>query len=159
MRCRNLAMLVGVAVLASAPSLLARQNIVGNGSMESGLGQGGPNPQIASDWMEFGLNVERSPEANQTEGGGFSLKAFGDPDHGSAGAYQKVSASPGQDVSVEAWLFTRTGDKLGGTGEAGIRLEFLDYFGGVIFGHTEEVESEIAQFLISKANRQKEIAS
>jgi pimeloyl-ACP methyl ester carboxylesterase len=39
------------------------------------------------------------------------------------------------------------------------RLFVVPDGGHFLFGHTEEVESEIAQFLISKAYRQKEIAS
>jgi pimeloyl-ACP methyl ester carboxylesterase len=39
------------------------------------------------------------------------------------------------------------------------RLFVVPDGGHFLFGHTEEVKSGIAQFLISKANPQKEIAS
>ena len=135
---RNLAVLAAVAVLVGTSSLVARQNIVSNGSMESGPGQGGLNPMVAADWTEFGENVERSSEANQTVDGGYSLKAFGHPDYSAGGGYQEVVAATGESVSASAWLYTRSGDKLSGTGQAGLRLEFLDFFGGVIAGHTQE---------------------
>ncbi|MCP4247013.1 MAG: hypothetical protein GY778_08175 [bacterium] len=136
---RNLVVLTGLAVLIVAPALLARQNILSNGSMESGPGQGGLNPQIAADWTEIGENVERSPEANQTGGGGFSLKAFGDPTNPAAGGSQEIEAAPGQIIDAGVWLFTRGTDKLGGTGQAGVRLEFLNQFGGIIGGNTQEM--------------------
>ena len=132
MSSRRVAMILGVAVVVLPAVLLARQNVARNGSMESGLGQGGPNPMIAAHWTEFGDNVERSAEANHTVGGGHALKAFGDPLNNLAGAYQEIAANPGDNVSATAWLYTRSTDKLTGTGQAGIRLEFLDIFGGTI---------------------------
>ncbi len=125
-------------VLAAAVSLVlcgtapARQNILRNGSLEAGPGQGGPNSFIAANWTEFGENVERSREANRTVGGEAALKAFGDSGNTAAGAYQEVQAAAGQSISAGAWLYTRANDKLGGTGQAGIRLEFLGLFGNVI---------------------------
>jgi len=123
-----LAAAVGLVLCGTA---LARQNIVKNGSLEVGPGQGGQNPFIAANWTEFGDNVERSLEANRTADGEAALKAFGD-NGTSAGGYQELQASPAQSISASAWLYTRGTDKLRGTGQAGIRLEFLGLFGNVI---------------------------
>ncbi|MHC4090746.1 MAG: carbohydrate binding domain-containing protein [Planctomycetota bacterium] len=138
MSVSKVAVILGVAVLTAPSTSTARQNIAANGSMEAGLGQGGPNPRIPADWTEFGENVERSEEANHTAGGNHSLKAFGDGLNSLAGAFQEIAASPGETASVTAWLYTRSTDKLDGSGQAGIRLEFLDQFGGIISGHTVE---------------------
>lgn len=112
-------------------SALARQNIVSNGSLEVGAGQGAPNPFIAASWTEFGENVERSLEANLTSGGEAALKAFGDSVNPATGGYQELAAAPGDTVSASVWLYTRAGDKLGGTGQAGLRVEFCNVFGPI----------------------------
>ena len=62
--------LVAAGLLASSAAV-ARQNIVSNGSLELGPGQGGLNPFVAADWTEFiqpDQNVEPSDEANRTGG-------------------------------------------------------------------------------------------
>jgi hypothetical protein len=121
----------------------AAQNVLKNGSMEAGPGNG-LNPQIAGTWIEFGLNVERSTEANLTAGGVASLKAFSDTTNTSAGAYQgttsdpgQILVTPGQQVQVSWSNFTRGIDKLGGSGQAGFRLEFRGQFNNLI--STQEV--------------------
>ena len=134
-----LALTVGLVLPGMA---MARQNIVSNGSLEAGEGQGGPNPFIAANWTEFGENVERSLEVNRTTGGEAALKTFGDSVNNAAGGYQELQASPGQSISAGAWLYTRGTDKLGGTGQAGIRVEFLGLFGNTIsFSETLVVDS------------------
>ncbi|MFH1747186.1 MAG: hypothetical protein ABIG44_09110 [Planctomycetota bacterium] len=132
-----------VAVLAVLLAVLgtslvtARQNIVLNGSMELGAGPGAVDPQVAAEWTEFGINVERSPTVNlEPPGDGYALKVFGDGDSTSAGAWQMVDdVTTGQSVSASVWVYTPTFDQLGGSGEAGLVLEFLDFFGGTITLH------------------------
>lgn len=131
----GLAMMV-CACWASA-ALRADQNIVKNGSMESGPGPNGIDPQVAANWTEAGINIERSDQYNLVPAGaGHALKAFGDGQSSSVSAYQEVSnINPGQSVTASVKLFSPANDKLGGSGEAGLVLEFLDLFGGTIQLH------------------------
>ena len=127
--------LLGLLVSLVLPvGALARDGIVKNGSMESGPGVGGTDPQVAAEWTEFGINVERSGAYNIVpEGDGHALKAFGDGDSSSVGALQEVlNISPGDSVTASVQLFSPTNDKLRGSGEAGLVLEFLNLFGGTI---------------------------
>jgi hypothetical protein len=134
MTFRRVTALVLIAGLSAPAALWARQNIVKNGSMELGLGAGGIDPQVAAEWTEFGVNVERSDAYNLVPpGDGHALKAFGDGDNTSAGAYQEVTGvSPGQNVTAAVQLYSPANDKLRGSGEAGLVLEFLNLFGGTI---------------------------
>jgi hypothetical protein len=134
MTLRKAAALVMIVVLAAPTALMARQNILKNGSMESGEGPGAIDPQVAAEWTEFGVNVERSDAYNLVPPGpGHALKAFGDMDNTSVGAYQEVTGvSPGQSVLASIQLFSPADDKLRGSGEAGLVLEFLNQFGGMI---------------------------
>lgn len=133
---RRFAMVAAVALLWAGYAS-AEQGILTNGSMEFGPGPAGINPQIAADWTEFGTNVERSPTVNLVpEGEGHSLKAFGDGTSTSAGASQEVEdILPGQSATASVWLHTPSFDKLGGSGQAGLVLEFLNLFGGTISLH------------------------
>ncbi len=133
MRLRVLGALAPLMMLAIAAPLAARQNILLNGSLERGLGRGAIDPQTAATWLEFGLNVERSAQYNLVPAGaGHSLKAFGDGDSSSAGASQEIlNVTPGQSVTASVKLYTAANDKLGGTGNAGLVLEFLNQFGGI----------------------------
>lgn len=126
-----LALLAGLVIPAT---LLARQNILLNGSMEYGDGPAGLDPMVAAEWTEFGVNVERSPTVSfLPPGEGHSLKAFGDADNNSAGAFQEVTdIAPGQSVVASVQLYSPSFDKLRGSGQAGLVLEFLDLFGGTI---------------------------
>ena len=131
-------------VLVLTPSLLtARQNVVLNGSMELGDGPSAFDPQVADKWTEYGKNQERSGQYNLFPvAGAYSFKAFGDDLTGlqQVGGYQEVSGvSAGQSVTASVWVYTAADDKLSGTGEAGLRLAFLNLFGGIISGHTQEV--------------------
>jgi hypothetical protein len=123
-----------VICIVTPALLLARQNIVKNGSMESGQGPGAPDPMVPAEWSEFGLNVERSSTVNLVPpGAGHALKAFGDNDSNSAGASQIVAGvSPGQAVTASIQLYSPGDDKLGGTGSAGLVLSFLNQFNGNI---------------------------
>ncbi|MFQ5807594.1 MAG: hypothetical protein ACE5I3_14195, partial [Phycisphaerae bacterium] len=134
MTFRKAAALAVIAGLVAPAALMARQNIVKNGSMESGEGPGAIDPQVAAEWTEFGMNVERSDAYNLVPPGpGHSLKAFGDMDNTSVGAYQEVpDVSPGQSVTAAVQLYSPADDKLRGSGQAGLVLEFLDLFGGTI---------------------------
>ncbi|MBU0617351.1 MAG: hypothetical protein KKI02_06525, partial [Planctomycetes bacterium] len=98
---------------------------------------GGIDPQVAAEWTEFGVNVERSDTVNLVPPGpGHSLKVFGDGDSTSAGAHQEVTGvSPGQNVTASVQLYTPSFDKLRGSGEAGLVLEFLNLFGATISMH------------------------
>lgn len=133
---RVISMLLLVGLMSPA-ALLAKQNLVKNGSMESGDGAGAIDPQIAADWVEFGTNVERSGAVNLAPaGGGYSLKAFGDTDNSSGGVFQEVAGvAPGQSVTVSVQLYSPSNDKLIGSGQAGIVLEFVNLFGGTITLH------------------------
>lgn len=124
------------AVALTLPALLlARQNIVKNGSVEYGGGAGAIDQQIADQWTEVGVNVERSAQYSYVPSTGHALKAFGDGDNTSVAAYQEVPGfSPGQSVTATVRLFSPANDKLGGSGQAGLRLEFLDFFGGTLGG-------------------------
>ena len=131
------AIAIGLLAMFLSPALLfARQNILLNGSMESGEGPGGIDQHVAADWTEFGVNVERSDTVNLTPpGDGHALKAFGDSDSNAAGAFQEISGfAAGQSVTATVYLYSPGFDKLGGSGNAGIVLEFLNMFGGTIGG-------------------------
>jgi len=123
-------------MLALPLVLFARQNILKNGSMERGGGPNSIDPFVPANWTEFGINVERSAQYNLTPpGDGHALKAFGDGTSNTSGAFQEVSpVSPGQSLDVSVMLFTPANDKLGGSGSAGLVLEFLNQFGGTIAG-------------------------
>ncbi len=137
MTFRKAAVLATIAGVIAPAALMARQNILRNGSMESGAGPGGVDPQIAAEWTEFGVNVERSDTVNLVPPGpGHALKLFGDGDNTSAGAHQEVTGvSPEQSVTASVQLYTPAFDKLGGSGQAGLVLEFLNLFGGTISIH------------------------
>ena len=129
MNWRKFAAIAVAALLVAPAGLFARQAILTNGSMELGPGQGGLNPFIVGDWTEFFPatgNVERSGEANRTPGGSFAIKAFADTTNSTAGERQELVAQPGDVVTFTGWLYTKTGDKLGGTGQAGLRMSFHD---------------------------------
>lgn len=131
---RRVAAVALIAFLVAPAVLLARQNILKNGSMEFGQGAGAIDPQVAAEWAEFGRNVERSGAYNLAPpDGGHALKAFGDSENNAAGASQIVlNVAPGQSVQASVMLFSPAGDKLGGSGEAGLVLEFLNQFNGTI---------------------------
>ena len=115
--------------------LLARQNIVRNGSMESGQGPAALDPHFADQWTWFGgANVERSDTVNLVPtGAGHALKAFGDGENTYTGGSQIVLAiDPNQSVTASVQLYTPANDKLGGSGQAGLVLEFLNRFDGTI---------------------------
>ena len=135
MKLRKALALGALAALAAPVVLLARQNILLNGSMESGQGPSAPDPRIPAGWTLFGVNVERNESYNLVPpGGGYALKAFGDGNNTSAGASQIVlGITPGQSVAASVSLFTPGNDKLGGTGQAGLVFEFLSQFGGTLF--------------------------
>jgi len=122
------------AALLAGGAALGDQQVAKNGSMESGDGPNAVDPQIAANWTEFGVNVERSPGANLVPvDGEYALKAFGDGTSSSVGAFQEVTGiTPGQSVSASVKLYARGDDKLRGSGEAGLVLEFLNLFGGTI---------------------------
>ncbi len=124
--------IAGLLLLAHAAP--AEQNIVRNGSMESGDGPGAIDPRIPDGWTTFGINIERSGTVNfAPSDGAWSLKSFGDADNNAAGAFQEIAdVSPGQSVTASAQLFSPANDKLGGSGQAGLVLEFLDIFGGTL---------------------------
>ncbi len=132
MRSVKLGLVCGLTAVATA--VWADQNITRNGSMESGQGPSGIDPQVPASWTEFGENVERSGQYNLAPpDGGFSLKAFGDNTSNIVGAFQEIlNVAPGQSVSASVWLYTASNDKLSGSGQAGLRLEFLNSFGGVV---------------------------
>jgi len=137
MTFRRVTALALIAGLSAPAALWARQNILKNGSMESGPGAGGIDPQVAAEWTEFGVNVERSDAFNLIPPGpGHALKAFGDGDNTSVGAYQEVTGvSPGQSVTASVQLYSPADDKLRASGQAGLVLEFLNLFGGLITMH------------------------
>jgi len=124
---------IGVALLTPL-ALLARQNILKNGSMEYGEGPSALDPQVAADWTEFGINVERSPTVNLVPpGAGHALKAFGDATSNAAGATQEIrDITPGMSVTASVQLYTPNFDKLRGSGQAGLLFAFLNQFGGTI---------------------------
>src|SRR5262245_57713615 len=115
------------------------QQLLKNGSMESGGGPNSIDPQVAANWTENGVNIERSGQYNQTPAGGaFSLKAFGDGGSTSSNASQEIlSISAGQSVTASVSLFTAGNDKLSGSGQAGLVLEFLGQFGNIL--NTQQV--------------------
>ncbi len=121
------------ALLLAGGPLWADQSLNKNGSMESGQGKGAIDPQIPDKWTEFGTNVERSPTVNfEPPGAGHALKSFGDATSTIAGAFQEITVAAGSSVTVSAQLHTPSFDKLGGSGAAGIVVEFLNLFGGTI---------------------------
>ncbi|MFH0982702.1 MAG: hypothetical protein V2A79_14350 [Planctomycetota bacterium] len=123
MTSRGKVAVVLIVSLALTPAaLLGRQLVLKNGSLEAGPGAGGPNPMVPANWVEFGPTVERSDEANHTPGGGYALKAFSSDQL--VGAYQDVPVSPGNIVTISAYLYTRSEDKLGGGATAWITLAF-----------------------------------
>ena len=136
---RRLISAVLVAALMAPTALWADQNLARNGSMESGDGPSGIDPQVAVEWTEFGTNVERSAAVNLVPvGGGYALKAFGDSENASVGAYQEITGvAAGDSVTVSVQLYSPANDKLGGSGQAGIVLEFLNMFGGTISLHDD----------------------
>ena len=129
------ALLLGAIAAVIAPAgLLARQNILLNGSVEFGQGAGAIDQHVPDQWTTFGVNVERSDAYNLVPpGSGHALKSFGDGDNTSAGAYQVISnIVAGQSVTASVQLFSPANDKLRGSGQAGLVLEFLNQFGGTI---------------------------
>jgi hypothetical protein len=127
---------IGIVLVLTPSVLTARQNVVLNGSMESGDGPSAFDPQVADKWTEYGTNQERSGQYNlYPSGGGYSFKAFGDPLTSQVGCLQVVAGvSAGQSVTASVWLYTAANDKLSGTGEAGVVLAFLNQFDGIIGG-------------------------
>lgn len=124
--------------LSLATGAHASQSILLNGSKESGPGPASLDPQVAANWAEFGVNVERSLQYNNVPGGGVaSLKSFGDADSNSAGATQVIEGvSPGQSVTASVKLFTAGNDKLSGSGQAGIVLQFRGALNNLISSQT-----------------------
>lgn len=133
MKRTHLTAWVGILCLLPAVAF-AKQNRVLNGSNEFGDGPGGIDPQIADGWTEFGENVERSGTVNvEPNDGGFALKSFGAPASSNSGAFQIITGvAPGQTVDASVMLYSPAFDKLGGSGQAGIRIEFLNLFDGTI---------------------------
>ncbi len=131
---RKAAVLVLVTMLAAPLALLARQNILLNGSMESGQGASALDPKYADQWTFFGKNVERSDTVNlDPNGPGHALKAFSEPASSTAGAQQDVlNVTAALNVTASVSLYTPDFDKLGGSGQAGLVLEFINTFGGII---------------------------
>lgn len=131
MRSKPFSLLVAAFATCGA---IAQIELLSNGGMELGDGAGAIDEQVPANWTEFGINVERSPTVNFAPAGpGHSLKAFGDGTSNTAGAEQiKTGVSPGQSVSLTARLHTPGFDKLGGSGVAGIEMEFLNAFNGII---------------------------
>ena len=125
---------VALTGLILPAALMAQQSILKNGSMEMGQGANAIDPHVPDQWTMFGPNVERSDQYNLVPPGtGHALKAFGDANNSSGGAYQVVlNVLPGQSVVGSAQLFTPSDDKLRQTGQAGLVLEFLNTFGGII---------------------------
>lgn len=125
------AFLAVVTLVSSAA--FADQQTLKNGSMEAGAGPNSPDPGVAAGWTEFGVNVERSDQYSYDPPDGHSLKSFGDSDSNTAGAFQEIlSVTSGQSVALSARLYTAANDKLRGSGQAGIVLEFLTAFGSGI---------------------------
>lgn len=133
------ALALGSGLLAAV--VMADQGMLKNGSMENGPGPNGPDPRIPAGWTLFGENSERSPTVNLTPAGlGYALKAFGDSTNTTAGALQIINGvAPGQSVSCSVSCYSPSFDKLGGSANAGIVLEFLNSFNGVIGGFTQSV--------------------
>lgn len=131
---RILRLAAALLAVAAGSVAVADQQLVQNGSMESGAGPNSIDPQVPASWTEFGINVERSNQYSFVPPApGHSLKAFGDGDSTTAGAFQEIlSVTPGQSVAFSVRLFTAANDKLRGSGQAGIVLEFLNQFGGGI---------------------------
>jgi hypothetical protein len=117
---------------AAAPVLVqGNQNLLKNGSMESGPGGGGIDAFVPAEWTLFGSVSERSAEANiEPPGAGHALKAFASQPQ--EGAYQEVPVVSGNSVSGSAWLFTHNFDKLSGDAMAGIVLEFYNAGGNLV---------------------------
>ncbi|MCG3125719.1 MAG: hypothetical protein CHACPFDD_00545 [Phycisphaerae bacterium] len=132
-RIARAAVLGSLLVMLTAPLALA-SDLIQNGSMEIGDGAGAIDEQIAENWTEVGVNIERSAQYNVVPAGaGHALKAFGDGDNTSVAALQVIAnVSPGQSVSASAKLFSPANDKLRGSGQAGIVLQFLNQFDGNI---------------------------
>lgn len=133
-RSLRLPLIVIGGLLCLTSATWARQNVVRNGSIELGEGASAIDPQVAADWTEVGVNIERSATVNLAPAeGGWALKAFGDSGSTSVGGSQLVSGiAAGNSVTASVWLYTPNFDKLGGSGEAGLVLEFVDMFGGTI---------------------------
>ncbi len=135
MKMTRLSVALSLAALLVVPNTLnGRQCILKNGSMEFGEGAGAIDPQVPAFWTEVGVNIERSATVNLAPPGpGHALKAFGDGDSTSVSANQEVTnIAPGQSVTASVFLYSPGNDKLGGSGEAGLVLEFLNQFGGTI---------------------------
>ena len=135
MTLRKVAWVTGLAMLLAPVVLLARQNILKNGSMEFGQGPGAIDPAIPLGWTLIGgPNIERSGAFNfAPPGAGHSLKAFGDPDHNYVAGFQEVlNIDPNQQVYARVYLYSPGDDRLIGSGQAGLRLEFVDTNGGTI---------------------------
>lgn len=139
MQLLRLAIVTSLVALFAATSTPARQQLLKNGSKELGGGAGAIDERIPDEWTMVGVNIERSPTVNlEPPGDGHALKAFGDGDNTSVSAFQEVpNISPGQSVQASVFLHTPAFDKLGGSGQAGLRLEFLNQFGGTIGGVQE----------------------
>lgn len=123
--------------LLSASVVFGDQNIVKNGSLEAGAGPSSIDPQVADKWTESGVNIERSPTVNFTPvGDGHALKAFGDGDSTTVAAFQEITGlAAGNSVSASVKLYSPVFDKLSGSGQAGLVIEFLNQFGGILATH------------------------
>lgn len=135
---RALKWLSAVMLLIAAASAPAGQNIVRNGSMELGQGPAAPDPRVPASWTKLGVNIERNEGYNfAPPGAGHSLKAFGDNDNTSVAMYQEVlNVAPGQTVNASVQMFSPANDKLRGSGQAGIVIEFLRINGSTISVYT-----------------------
>jgi hypothetical protein len=122
---RHNASILVIAAFLTSPLAWGAQNVLFNGSMESGEGPQGLDPMIPADWTLQGAVVERSAEANLVPAGeGHALKAFASEPVEMA--YQDVAINEGDTVIISASLYTRSDDKLSGDALAGIYLEFRD---------------------------------
>ncbi len=123
--------LMTACCLGVAATTRAEQNVLFNGSMESGPGAFSEDPRIPADWVRFGAVVERSGEANLVpDGPGHALKAFASEPQ--EGAFQEFAISPGDSVIISASLYTRTQDRISGDARAGIVLEFYNTTGNLV---------------------------
>lgn len=78
------------------------------------------------NWTTYGSNVYS--ETGTTHEGAKSLKIFGQftGAANNSGAWQDVTAAPGDSFSADGWLFTPSGDKIAGANSAWIEVSFLD---------------------------------
>lgn len=78
------------------------------------------------NWTTYGSNVYS--ETGTTHEGAKSLKIFGQFSGAAnnSGAWQDVTAAPGDSFSADSWLFTPSNDKIAGANSAWIDVSFMD---------------------------------